>query len=184
MSTLAVNTIQAQTGSSLSVASGHSLTGPAGSIAVPGSVIQVQHQTFSNQVSSSSGTIAATGWAMNFTPYKANSKLLCRLVLSGVHAGSTSSGWNLYLYRDGSGITESGLDTTSGHEGRFHYAVCYNTGGQSIMEVSCEVLLSANSTSQTNIALWGSRYGSGTSYLNVNNSNGDRSFMTIMEIAQ
>ena len=184
MSTLAVNTLQAQTGSNVAVASGHSLTGTAGSIAVPGSVIQVQHSSFANQMSSASGTQAATGMAMNFTPHKANSKLLCRLVIGGVHNGSASSGWNLYLYRDGSGITESGLDTASGHEGRFHYAVAYNTGGASIMEVSCEVLLSANSTSQTNIALWGSRYGSGTSYINVNNGAGDRSFMTIMEIAQ
>ena len=108
---------------------------------------------------------------------------LVRFNIQGVYNGTANSGWNLYVYRDGSGVTESGLHTASGHEGRFIYAAAHSTGGE-ILEFSCEVFLSANNTNQTNIALWGGLYGSGTSYINVNAASGDRSFMTIEEVAQ
>ena len=65
----------------------------------------------------------------------------------------------------------------------FVYAIAHSTGGE-IMEVTSEVFLSANNTSQTLIALYGRIYNSGTSYINVNASAGDRSFMTIEEVAQ
>ena len=165
------------------IARGHKLSGAAGSIITPGQVIQVQHASFGSQISSTSSTQTATGIAMDFTPHKANSKLLVRFNLHGVYNVTANSGWNFYVYRDGSGVTESGLHTGSGHEGRFVYAVVHSTGGE-IIEVSCEVFLSANSTSQTNIALWGGRYNSGTNYINVNANSGDVSFMSIMEIAQ
>ena len=154
----------------------------AGSVVAPGQVIQVQHASFTSSISSTSGTKAATGIQMNFTPLRATSKLLCRFNLQGVHNGNTSSGLNLYVHRDGVGVTESGLGTVSGNEGQFGYAINYNTGGQSISEISCEVLLSANSTAQTLIALWMGLYNVGTAYINVNTP--DVSFMSIQEVAQ
>ena len=138
---------------------------------------------FGSTISTTSGTQAATGIAMDFTPLFATSKLLVTFILHGVYNSTANSGWNLYVYRDGSGVTEGGLHTGSGHEGRFVYAVAHTTGGE-ILEVSCQVFLSANSTSQTNIALWGGLYNSGTNYINVNSGSGDVSFMTIMEVAQ
>ena len=185
MSTLTVQNIQgsSSSGNTINVASGHKISGAAGSIVAPGQVIQVQHASFGSQISTTSGTQAATGIAMDFTPHKANSKLLVRFNIQGVYNVSVNSGWNLYVYRDGSPVTESGLHTGSGHEGRFVYAIAHSTGGE-IMDCNCEVFLSANSTSQTNIALWGGLYNSGTSYINVNWNAGDRSFMTIEEVAQ
>ena len=186
-SNLSVSEIQGLTSggnaNTISIASGHKITGAAGSIVTPGQVIQVQHASFTSQISTTSGTQAATGIALNFTPHRANSKLLVRFNIQGVYNGTANSGWNLYVYRDGSGVTESGLHTASGHEGRFIYAAAHSTGGE-ILEFSCEVFLSANNTNQTNIALWGGLYGSGTSYINVNAASGDRSFMTIEEVAQ
>ena len=183
MSTLKTNTVQAATGTTLNIATGTTLSGAAGSIVAPGHIIQVQHASFGTQIASTSGTQAATGIAMDFTPHKANSKLLVRFNIQGVYNVTANSGWNLYVYRDGSGVTESGLHGGSGHEGRFVYAITHSTGGE-IMECSCEVFLSANSTSQTNIALWGGLYGSGTAYINVNANSGDKSFMSIQEVAQ
>ena len=52
------------------------------------------------------------------------------------------------------------------------------------MDCNCEVFLSANNTNQTLIALYGRIFGGGTSYINVNASSGDRSFMTVEEVAQ
>ena len=154
-----------------------------GTVTGAGKIIQVKHASFGSTISTTSGTQAATGIAMDFTPLFATSKLLVTFILHGVYNSTANSGWNLYVYRDGSGVTEGGLHTGSGHEGRFVYAVAHTTGGE-ILEVSCQVFLSANSTSQTNIALWGGRYNSGTNYINVNAASGDVSFMSIMEIAQ
>ena len=183
VSILKTDKIQASHGSTIDISSGNTLTGTAGSIIAPGQIIQTQHASFGSQISTTSGTQAATGIAMDFTPHKANSKLLVRFNIQGVYNATANSGWNLYVYRDGSGVTESGLHTSSGHEGRFVYAITHTTGGE-IMDCNCEVFLSANSTSQTNIALWGGLYGSGTSYINVNAANGDVSFITIQEVAQ
>ena len=174
-----VNKIAARTGNTITVNTGDKISGAAGSIVTPGQVIQVQHASFTSQVSTTSSTIAATGIQMNFTPHLATSKLLVRFNIQGVYNASASSGWNFYVYRDGSAVTEDGLHSS----GMFVYAVGYSTG-EDIDEVSNEVLLSANNTSQTLIALYGRIYNTGTSYINVNAASGDRSFMTIMEIAQ
>ena len=179
VSILKTDKIQASHGSTVEVSSGHKISGAAGSIVTPGQVIQVQHANFTSQISTTSSTIAATGIQMNFTPHIATSKLLVRFNIQGVYNASASSGWNFYVYRDGSAVTEDGLHSS----GMFVYAIGY-AGGEDIDEVSNEVLLSANNTNQTLIALYGRIYNTGTSYINVNAASGDRSFMTIMEIAQ
>ena len=174
-----VNKIAARTGNTITINSGDKISGAAGSIVAPGQVIQVQHASFPSQISTTSSTIAATGIQMNFTPHSATSKLLVRFNIQGVYNATANSGWNFYVYRDGSAVTESGLHSS----GMFVYAIAHSTGGE-IMEVTSEVFLSANNTSQTLIALYGRIYNSGTSYINVNAGSGDRSFMTIEEVAQ
>jgi len=173
-----LNTVAGGTGN-ISITNGVKLTGAAGSIVAPGQVIQVQHASFSSQISTTSSTIAATGIQMNFTPHRATSKLLVRFNIQGVYNNTANSGWNFYVYRDGSGVTESGLHSS----GMFVYAFAHSTGGE-IMECTGEVFLSANNTNQTLIALYGRIFGGGTSYINVNASSGDRSFMTVEEVAQ
>ena len=174
-----VNKIAARTGNTITINSGDKISGAAGSIVAPGQVIQVQHASFPSQISTTSSTVAATGIQMNFTPHVATSKLLVRFNIQGVYNSTANSGWNFYVYRDGSAVTESGLHSS----GMFVYAIAHSTGGE-IMEVTSEVFLSANNTSQTLIALYGRIYNAGTSYINVNAASGDRSFMTVEEIAQ
>jgi len=174
-----VNKIAARTGNTITINSGDKITGAAGSIVTPGQVIQVQHASFPSQISTTSSTVAATGIQMNFTPHIATSKLLVRFNIQGVYNASANSGWNFYVYRDGSAVTESGLASS----GMFVYAFTHSTGGE-IMECTSEVFLSANNTNQTLIALYGRLYNAGTAYINVNSASGDRSFMTVEEVAQ
>jgi phosphotransferase system IIB component len=56
MSTLKTNTIQAATGSTVNVASGHKLSGAAGSIVAPGQVIQVVSGTHATETSFTSSS--------------------------------------------------------------------------------------------------------------------------------
>ena len=90
MSTLKTNTIQAATGTTVNVASGHKMSGTAGSIIAPGMPLQVQSTNNNTHLSygSSDSTGVATGissgftvvpseFYVNITALKANSKYLC-----------------------------------------------------------------------------------------------------------
>ena len=77
MSTLKVNTIQPESGSTINIPSGNKLTGAAGSIVAPGSVIQVVSTTIDGQTTTSStSTYASTPTAATITPTSATSKIL------------------------------------------------------------------------------------------------------------
>ena len=89
MSTLKVNTIQPESGSTINIPSGNKLTGAAGSIVAPGAPIQVQSTNNNTHLSygSGDGTGVATGTSdftvvpsefyVNITALRANSKYLC-----------------------------------------------------------------------------------------------------------
>ena len=90
MSTLAVNTLQAQTGTTVSVPTGQKIVGTdTGSVAAPGSVVQLQDAFGSTQVSianSGSGRIYSDLLTISYTPVSSSNKL----VLLGA-AGLSSS---------------------------------------------------------------------------------------------
>ena len=74
--TIKVGKLQAADGTSdtISIESGHKLSGAAGSIAVPGSVIQIQKTvTGSGNSSTTSTSFVATGLSVDITPKFANS---------------------------------------------------------------------------------------------------------------
>ena len=103
MSTLKTNTIQAATGSTVNVASGHKITGAAGSIVAPGHVMQVQYlqYTGTTSVSLSNTSIAIDVLAVNITPTSTNS--IIRLDTHIFHeqsiaAGAADTVW--FFYRD------------------------------------------------------------------------------------
>ena len=79
MSSLTVQNIQGSASSSntISVASGHKISGAAGSIVAPGAVIQFQHVNFTNNITVSSSTFTdITGGTLTITPKFASSKIL------------------------------------------------------------------------------------------------------------
>jgi hypothetical protein len=94
MSTLSVNTITAETGNTVSLASGKSLSVPAG-IHSPGSVIQVQNTYSNSTVSTSTAGAAIDGVSLSFTPKFNNSKLLiqARIPVKVYNTGNTGDGW-------------------------------------------------------------------------------------------
>ena len=86
MSTLTVQNIQGSSSSSntISVASGHKLTGAAGSIAAPGQIIQVVTATDSTErtTTSTSYVAASNTLSVSLTPSSASNKVFVTCSLS------------------------------------------------------------------------------------------------------
>ena len=148
-------------------------------VQIPGHGVQIVSNMIKTQQSFSSGSATASGLSVSITPKYSNSKLLVLITLNGVHNGSTASGINLHLYRDGS---PASIMTLGGSNARWLYAAAYNTAGASIISASFNALDDANNTSSTTYAIYCGLYGSGTGYFNVNGD--DQSSITVMEIAQ
>lgn len=102
MSTLAVNTLQAQTGSTVSLASGQTLH-------APGHVVQTVNSETASQVSVTSTTFTDTSLTATITPKFSNSKIM--IVLNQ----------GVYIYRNGVGDLMGGIrlmrDTTMINQG-------------------------------------------------------------------
>lgn len=103
VSTLKTNTIQAATGSTVNVASGHKLSGAAGSIVVPGQIIQVVQGILLTQAASTSSSYVDTGLTAIITPKFSSSKILVMVDMMVSHKGGWS-GSNVRLLRDGTSI--------------------------------------------------------------------------------
>ena len=77
MSTLKTNTIQAATGTTLNITSGHKLSGAAGSIVAPGQVIQTLVATKTDVFSTTSQSfVDITTMTITITPSSASNKIL------------------------------------------------------------------------------------------------------------
>ena len=95
MSKLKTNTIEAATGTTVSLTTGHKMSGTAGSIIAPGMPLQVQstnnntHLSYSSSDSTGVATGISSGFSVvpsefyvNITALKANSKYLCIFLIS------------------------------------------------------------------------------------------------------
>ena len=98
MSTLAVNQITAQTGNTVSLESGHKLSGAAGSIVVPGTILQTVKNSVTGGASMSSSTAAAMVTLGTITTTIANSKIIFSSTIP-VQLGSNSNAKALYTLR-------------------------------------------------------------------------------------
>ena len=99
MSTLKVNSIESRTGDTITIPSGNKLSGAAGTISTPKSVIQVVSTTVQAQTTTTSqNTFAATSTAATITPTSATSKVLV-LVSSGLFWLNGSGGGSATIYR-------------------------------------------------------------------------------------
>ena len=150
MSTLKTNTIQAATGTTVNVASGHKMSGTAGSIIAPGMPLQVQstnnntHLSYSSSDStgvatgiSSGFTVVPSEFYVNITALKANSKYLCIFdgnvsVSNNTTAGDGVNGFGFLV--DPAGGTSwtqfaSGLNSTNADNIKFFISRLSPTGG-------------------------------------------------------
>ncbi len=93
MSTLAVNTITAETGTDITIPTGKKLIGTdAASIYAPEMVIQtVSSGAFTSSVTISSSSFTATGHTVAITAKRANSKYLIRLAGGGWYDNGNAS---------------------------------------------------------------------------------------------
>jgi len=174
MSTLTVQNIQGSSSSSntINVASGHKITGAAGSIAAPGQVLQVVQQQSNTVFSTTSTSYVDTGFAASITPKFSSSKIY---VIAGlnIYNNATNGVSSTTLYRGGSRISDS---ATYGH------AYGYSNAGAHVHHHTFTYLDSPNTTSSTEYKIYISCVtNGGTLKLCVNNSS---STLTLMEIAQ
>lgn len=178
MSTLAVNTIQAQTGTTVSVASGQTLH-------APGHVIQVVEGAVTGSSSTQSTSYIDTGLSASITPKFTSSKILVRM---DAYAYNSVSGYNnfLMLVRGTTPIGHGGAgNTDNDNASAFAIAHCGLDGRDGSFSVS--VLDSPTTTSATTYKIrFRSEAGSDTAYFNyiANTTTRPRSTLTLMEIAQ
>ena len=175
-STLSVSKIQglATAGSptAIEIASGHKLTGAAGSIAAPGQILQLVQQQSNTVFSTTSNSYVDTGFAASITPKFSSSKIY---VIAGLNMynNTTNGVSSTTLYRGGSRVSDS---ATYGH------AYGYSNAGAHVHHHTFTYLDSPNTTSSTEYKIYIScASNGGTLSMCINNSS---STLTLMEIAQ
>ena len=171
MSTLKTNTLQAATGTTVSIASGNKISGDAGAIVVPGQVLQVQSALKTDHFSSSSTSfVDVTGLTVNITPSSTSSKVLVRAYVWGFNDDDNES----YFFRLARGGTGIGVGAAAGNRTQVGFVIgSYGAGNLSHRSGSIEYLDSPNTTSATTYALQGKRGSAGTFYFGRNDSDQD-----------
>ena len=169
MSTLAVNTIQAQTGTTVSVPASQTLY-------APGHVIQVLQFVWPTYQQLTANSYTATGLTQSITPKSTSSKILVNISVNTGNSGANAAENAFALYRG-----SSQLDTYE--RGIF----AYDPGGAQV-HVDANIFLSfldsPSTTSATTYTLYG-KTSAGTLRFNDHITSGKgQSTMTLMEIAQ
>ena len=141
MSTLTVQNIQgsSSSGNTISVASGHKISGAAGSIVAPGQILQVITATDSTerQTTSNSFVTASNTLVIQITPSSASNKIFVTASMSYITPGNTYS-FFLTLFRDSTNLGHS----TNGF-GNLFSGSSYNYS-----HATLQILDSPNTTSQ------------------------------------
>ena len=175
MSTLKLNNIEAATGTTINIASGDKLTGATGSIAAPGSVIQVQSSQVSAWSPMNSDTLATTGLAVSITPKFSSSKVLILVSINGLYTVDSAT-YGIYQLYKGSSF----LNHISSAQGQNQTVVSESLAHQ--------FLDSPSTTSATTYSVY-YRSSANSSSIGFNNyalggNNTTNSTITAMEIAQ
>jgi len=180
MSTLTVQNIQGSTSSSntINVASGHKITGAAGSIVAPGQVIQVINGPGNvSRTATTSTSYVDTNITATITPKFASSKILINWNTM-VYQNSSNVYAYFKLVRNIGGGSFSDVDTSGGDS----ILDAYGTPWQSLFSAAidtpnttsaCVYKVQTASASGTNYVGWSTN----ASYRNMMN-------ITLMEIAQ
>lgn len=183
MSTLKTNTIQAATGTTVSVANGHTF-------APPGHVIQVVSSTLTSAASGTGTSVVDTGLTATITPTSTSSKIL---INGYITVGTSSFYVYCYLVR---GSTQIFKGDTASSRPTPTVANTQHMGGNDIYNFDAlplNFLDSPNTTSATTYKIQIRNYtGAQSWYVNRTHSDRDNSgyeprgtsVMTLMEIAQ
>ena len=168
MSTLAVNTITAETGNTVSLASGKTLY-------APGSVVQIQEAATATSFTTTSTTIAATNLACSITPKFQSSKFFIAVQWNANISGNSSAGLQVNIYKSIGGATA----TACGDE-QISYSALSGQGSTHHCEYS-SLVDTPNTTSAISYQFW-ARSHSGSSERIAADWGYMR--MTVMEVAQ
>ena len=175
MSTLTVQNIQGSSSSSntINVASGHKISGAAGSIIAPGQVIQVVHSSINAAETTTSNSFVDTALHVDITPTSSSNKILIRAAV-GLYNPDNASAAAATITRDSTNLFHSIWG--------FGYIYTASAGGH-VNSIPMETLDSPSTTSQVTYRVQISRttVAVGTAYICVN---GSSSIITAMEIAQ
>ena len=174
MSTLKTNTIQAATGSTVSVASGNKISGAAGSIVAPGQILQVVTATDSTErtTASSSFVTASNTLSVTITPASTSSKIF---VTASLSYGSPSGTISFYptIFRDSTNLGQASRG----------FGNLFSGSSYQYAHATLQVLDSPSTTSATTYQIY-FRIGSGSNVGRINNgSGGSFSTITAFEIA-
>ena len=177
MSTLAVNTITAETGNTVSLASGKTLDASQGLTAPSGHIVQVVTNTVTGVVGQNS-----TSWvnmlSVSITPKYANSKLYIIAFVGGVYMNLSSSTnqSNWRIARDSGSISASQNTHFHTEEGR------NLTGAGSRTHPHMGIMDNAVDTNSRTYSVQSERH-TGTGGIQINDTSGT-STITVMEIKQ
>jgi hypothetical protein len=169
MSTLKVNNIDTQTGTTISVASGKVLT-------APGHVIQTIYSSITSPETTTSTSYVNTSLAATITPTSSSSKILVM-----VNAAMYATGVGTHAI---AGIFRGDVSGTDLGNGTYGIGSAYTgSGGAAIKAyVCCAILDSPNTTSATTYTVAIKK--SGGSYSSQISVNSERSTIALQEIAQ
>ena len=146
MSQLNVDTIGSQTGSTISIASGHSLQNADGSAIGGGKILQVV-STASDVAASNSGTSYTQVLGTTITPSATTSKVL--VLVSAHFSMSTDTYGGATLLRDGTEIHKSTATTGGGNANQYSVPINNRSGdaGWEARTISINHLDSPSTTS-------------------------------------
>ena len=177
MSTLAVNTITAETGNTVSIASGKTLDATQGLTTPAGHIVQVVTNTITGVVGQNS-----TSWvnmiSVSITPKYSDSKLYIIAFVGGVYMnlGSNVNQSNWRIARDSGSINATQNTHFHTEEGRNH------TGAGSRTHPHMGIMDNAVNTSSRSYSVQSERH-TGSGGLQINDTAGT-STITVMEIKQ
>ena len=156
MSTLTVQNIQgsSSSGNTISVASGHKISGAAGAISVPGTIVQTLQsiKTDTQVIATSFSFTQISGLTVNITSQKANSKFLLSTSIVVGHA-YYSAGFK--FAKDGSAISPVGDASNSNTQVSWGFNFYDANNGHedhNVAMVSYQYLYSSSAAAGTSIA--------------------------------
>ena len=183
--TIKVGKLQAADGTSntISIESGHKISGATGSLAVPGSVIQVVEGSHSNWTAVSSSSYAYASVGVEITPKFSTSKIQVLININGIYGSTPGNAIFFELYRDIGGGGYSSISTLGGITGNTDASDHGTRDGT----LTCSVLDSPSTTSAVNYHVYWKVVGGGDGGLcnYVGSTNGvTRSSAVAMEVVQ
>jgi hypothetical protein len=175
MSTLAVNTITAETGNTVSLASGKTLDASQGFTAPAGHVIQtltdISVITESTTTKASDNSFANTSLSITITPTSTSSKIIVNAVAS---TGCTHSGDGSVILRMIRDSTPIGIGNASGNKIRAGSGRgTNNQDGNTMLNIPLQVTDTPNTTSAVTYTLQYAVRGTGAQTAYLNRSGGD-----------